>query len=65
MTTSSDNRTPSAPRPNGEHWAELSQTLPTSSVAQLSDWFDTQLAVLEERQAHFITKRSLKKSLRR
>ncbi len=64
MTTSSDNRSPAAPDPHGEHWVELSRRLP-ASVQTLDAWFDGQLAVLEKKQARFITKRSLKKSLRR
>ncbi len=64
MTTSSDNRTPSVPRVAGEHWDELTRRLP-KSVERLDAWFDGQLAVLEKKQARFITKRSLKKSLRR
>lgn len=64
MTTSSDNRTPSVPRPAGKHWDELTRRLP-KSVERLDAWFDGQLAVLEKKQSAFITKRSLKKSLRR
>jgi len=64
MTTSSDNRSPSAPRPQGEHWEELTSRLP-ASIESLDAWFDSQLAVLEKKHSHFITKRSLKKSYQR
>ncbi len=64
MTTSSDNRTPAVPRPDGQHWEELTRRLP-ESIQHLDAWFDGQLAVLEKKQARFITQRSLKKSLRR
>lgn len=67
MTTSSDSRTPSAPRPDGEHygrhWRELTAALPPT-VATLDAWFDEQLDELERRNATFITHRSLRKDLR-
>lgn len=64
MTTSSDSRTPSAPRPDGSHWEELRQALP-ATVQQLDQWIDHQLLVLEERQADFVTRRTRLKGLRR
>lgn len=63
MTTSSDSRTPSAPRPDGGHWRELTAALP-ATVATLDAWFDQQLGELERRNAAFITHRSLRKNLR-
>jgi hypothetical protein len=67
MTTSSDHnsKSPLAPRPSVNHWSELSDRLPVASTADLSNWFDTQLAVLEKSQERFVTGRSLMKSLRR
>lgn len=67
MTTSSDNnsQSPSAPRPKANHWNALSNRLPAASTEHLSDWFDTQFAILEKSQERFITGRSLLKSLRR
>ena len=67
MTTSSDNRSPSAPRPGGDHWKELSDAIAAAtpvSVAELDKWFDLQLADLEVKQAHFVTRRTLRKNLR-
>lgn len=67
MTTSSDNRSPSPPTPGGDHWKELSDTIAATtptSVAELGQWFDEQLADLEVKQASFVTRRSLRKNLR-
>lgn len=65
MTTSSDNRSPSAPNPNGtNHWQELTERLP-GTVAVLDQWIDEQLEQLEDRYHDFITRTSLRKTLRR
>ena len=64
MTTSSDNRTPSAPRPSENHWKELTARLP-ESVQTLDQWMDQQLVELEESYEDYVTKASLRKSLRR
>lgn len=63
MTTSSDSRTPSAPRPDGSHWRELTAALP-ATIATLDAWFDEQLDQLERRNAPFVTPQSLRKNLR-
>lgn len=63
MTTSSDSRTPSAPRPGGDHWRELTAALPPT-LATLDSWFDEQLDELERRNSTFITHRTLRKHLR-
>ncbi len=63
MTTSSENCVPSAPRPEGNHWSELTASLP-ESVATLDRWMDDQLEQLEMEQRAFVTHRSLRKNLR-
>ena len=65
MTTSSDHRTPSAPRPSGDHWAELTATLPEVPVEELGTWLDQQLNQLQEELESYVTPNSLRKSLRR
>ncbi len=67
MPTSSDNnsKTPAAPRPEINHWSELSARLTVAATEPLSNWLDAQLADLEKSQERFITGRSLLKSLRR
>jgi len=64
MTTSSDNRTPSAPRPEAKNWSEVSSQLLPTATEKFADWLDTKLQELEESQKRFITGRSLAKSLR-
>lgn len=64
MTTSSDHRTP-PPQPSGEHWYELTATLPEKSTEALGDWLDNELRMLEDELERFVTPQSLRKSLRR
>ena len=47
MTTSSDHRTP-APQPSGEHWYELTATLPQKSTEAFGKWLDQELDSLEQ-----------------
>lgn len=65
MTTSSDNRTPSAARPEAKNWQEVSSYLSTVATVKFGDWIDEQLKSLEESQKRFVTHRSIAKSLRR
>ncbi len=64
MTTSSDHRTP-APQPSGEHWYELTATLPEKSTEAFGKWLDQELDSLEQELEGFVTPQSLRKSLRR
>lgn len=64
MTTSSKNTTHEAPKPSGEHWNELIATLPEQSVEQFGTWLDAQLAELDAELEKYVTKISLRKSLR-
>ncbi|WP_164101510.1 hypothetical protein [Candidatus Laterigemmans baculatus] len=63
MTTSSDSRSPSAPRPDNRHWQELIEALP-ASVASLDAWFDRELVKFEQKHEKYITRRSLRQNLR-
>ncbi len=65
MTTSSDNRTPSAPRPEAKNWSEVSSRLLPAATEKFAEWLDAKLEELEKSQKRFITSRSLAKSLRR
>ncbi len=65
MTTSSDHRTPSNPRPSGEHWYELTATLSPESKEEFGNWLRSQLECLEYELDSFVTQNSLRKSLRR
>ena len=65
MTSSSDHRTPSSPRPGGEHWHTLTATLSAQSTEEFSTWLSLELKVLEEQLDKFVTPNSLLKSLRR
>ena len=65
MTTSSDNKTPAATRPEAKNWHELSDRFAATETEKLAAWLDVQLIVLEESQKRFISRRSLVKSLRR
>jgi len=65
MTTSSDNRTPSASRPEARNWSEVSNQLLPTETEKFADWLDVKLQELEESQKRFVTGRSLAKSLRR
>ena len=62
MTTPTN---PTAPRPTGDHWRELAETLPTERTAEFSEWMESELETLEEELALFITANSLHRSLRR
>jgi hypothetical protein len=64
MTTSSDHRTP-APQPSGDHWAELTATLPEEPTQEFGTWLDHALEMLEDELEQFVTPNSLRKSLRR
>ncbi|MFK8111951.1 MAG: hypothetical protein AB8B91_07100 [Rubripirellula sp.] len=65
MTTSSDHQTPSAPHPDGEHWAELTATLAEKPTEEFGHWMDQNLAALESELERLVTPNSLRKSLRR
>ncbi|MGB7326955.1 MAG: hypothetical protein WBD31_18920 [Rubripirellula sp.] len=65
MTTSSDNKTPSVPGPTGEHWNELTATLPPDSTDTLAQWLSTDLEKLTDELAHFSSPRSIMKGLSR
>lgn len=64
MTTSSENGTPSASRPEAKNWHEVSCQFSTLATVKFGDWMDEQLRKLEESQSRFVTHRSLAKSLR-
>ena len=64
MTTSSNNSTHEAPKPNAEHWNELIAVLPEQNIEQFGDWMDEQLAALDAELEKYVTKVSLRKSLR-
>ncbi len=64
MTTSSNYRRAEVPQPRSEHWNELMERL-HPSVSRLDVWVDKELAMLERKQAHFITRQSRKISLQR
>ncbi len=65
MTTSSEQSIPSAPRPDGRHWSELTATLNEDSVLVLDQWIDEDLRRLEEDLERFVSPNSLQKNLRR
>jgi len=65
MTTSSDHPTPSAPRPSGTHWHELSATLAPKSTEEFGVWLSEELDALVCEMDAFVTPNSLRKSLRR
>ena len=66
MTTSSDHRTPSAPRPGGSgHWGELTATLSAESTEQFGNWLSRELEALTESLDHFASPQSQLKSLGR
>lgn len=67
MTTSSNpnSPTPQAAAPTSRHWQELTDSLSRSATERFGDWIDARLVDLETSQAHFVTGRSLLKSLRR
>ncbi len=64
MTTSSKKTTHAVPKPNTEHWNELIATLPEQSVEPFGDWMDEQLTLLDTELEKYVTKVSLRKSLR-
>jgi len=63
MKTSSDHRSPSEFRPTDAHWQELTARLPMT-VGKFGEWMDDQLQLLEKSHQDFVTRRSLRKSLR-
>lgn len=65
MTTSSNQRTPSAPRPHGDHWLELTATLCRESKEEFGDWLSGELTLMEQELNSYVTPNSLRKSLRR
>lgn len=65
MTTSSDNKTPSVPRPEAKNWHDLSSQFAPTATEKFAAWIDAQLLVLEESQKQFVTRRTIAKSLRR
>ena len=65
MTTSSNQSVPSAPRPSGEHWNELTAVLCEDSVLALDRWMDEDLNRLVSELDRFVSPNSLKKTLRR
>ncbi len=62
MTTPTN---PTTPRPTGEHWRELAETLPAERTDEFSRWMEGELETLEKKLAPFVTKNSLRRSLRR
>jgi len=65
MTTSSDNKIPSVPRPEAKNWLALSSQFGALATDKFADWIDAQLHVLEESQKRFVTAQTIAKSLRR
>lgn len=65
MNTSSDHRTPSASRPCGKHWDELTATLAAKSTDEFATWLSQELEILVSELDTFVTPNSLRKSLRR
>ncbi|NND95960.1 MAG: hypothetical protein HKN47_01370 [Pirellulaceae bacterium] len=65
MPTSSENRTPKAPRLEGEHWNEFIATLCLESTVAFGDWLSDDLANLETKLDQFASPMSVRKSLRR
>lgn len=65
MTTSSNHSTPSAPRPTGEHWNELTATLSAESVETLGQWLSEDLEALTGSLERYASPRSILKSISR
>ncbi len=65
MTTSSDNTTPSDPRPEGAHWTELTATLPRESTEVFGQWLSDDLDLLTEQLERFASPRSILKDIKR
>ena len=65
MTTSSDHRTPTNPRPSGEHWFELTATLCVESTEEFGDWLSQELDELVDSLDTYVTPNSRRKDLRR
>ncbi|TWU57933.1 hypothetical protein [Rubripirellula reticaptiva] len=65
MTTSSDNKTPSAPGPTGDHWNELTATLSPDSKETFAQWLSNDLERLTDELADFSSPRSIRKGLSR
>ena len=64
MTTSSDHRPPPI-LPNGEHWYELTATLPSESTEAFGSWLVEELETLEQQLEKFVTPLSRQKASRR
>ncbi len=62
MTTSSDHRTPTTPKPSGEHWFELTATLSRESTEAFGDWLRDELRLLEDRLEAYVTPNSRRRS---
>lgn len=58
MTTSSETRTPSLPRPSGDHWLEMTATLDQQDAAVLDQWITEVLSELETKASHFSSPKS-------
>lgn len=65
MTTSSYPRNDDLPSPQGNHWHELTATLPKKRTEELGEWLDAELVGLETALEAFVTNHSLRRSLRR
>jgi len=65
MTTSSDNKTPSVPRPEAKNWHDLSNQFAATATEKFAGWIDAQLQLLEDSQKRFVTRQTIAKSLRR
>ncbi len=65
MTTSSDNRSKPASRPEAKNWLEISSQIDKTAAEKLGEWLDEQLKQLEASQLKFVTTQSTAKSLRR
>lgn len=65
MTTSSNHSTPSAPRPTGEHWNELTATLSAESIETLGQWLSDDLDALTIRLEKYASPQSVLKSISR
>ncbi len=64
MTTSSDHRVPSIPFSHGDHWLDLTATLPRESTDEFGDWLGRQLSLMEKELYSYITPQSLSGSSR-
>lgn len=58
MTTPSNPKLPRSPHPAGEHWTELSDTLPEEATEEFAEWVREELVILERKLAHFTSPNS-------